>query len=69
MTINDSIESRMTVSALSAGDPCTDAAKWNPWHRNVTCGDGGFRCSVAVPIGLGRIVLPSIHFIPGSLTY
>lgn len=20
------------------GEPCTDVAKFNPWHRNVTCG-------------------------------
>jgi hypothetical protein len=28
--------------------PCS--LKWNPWHRNVTCGNGGFRCAVAAPI-------------------
>ena len=33
------------------GEPCTDVAKFNPWHRNVTCGvNGGVKCAVAVPI-------------------
>jgi hypothetical protein len=32
------------------GDPCTSEAKFNPWHRNVSCGSNGFRCSVAEPI-------------------
>ena len=29
---------------------CTAAAKFNPWHRNVSCGNGGFKCSVDQPI-------------------
>jgi len=32
------------------GEPCTASAKFNPWHRNVTCGNGGFKCSVNEPI-------------------
>jgi hypothetical protein len=32
------------------GEACTDAAKFNPWHRNVSCGNGGFKCSVDQPI-------------------
>ena len=32
------------------GEPCTDVAKFNPWHRNVTCGvNGGTKCAVAEP--------------------
>ena len=32
------------------GEPCTDTVKFNPWHRNVTCGNGGVKCAVAEPI-------------------
>eukprot|EP00037_Helgoeca_nana_P030409 m.375513 g.375513 ORF g.375513 m.375513 type:complete len:174 (-) comp28183_c3_seq11:110-631(-) len=32
------------------GEPCTDVAKYNPWHRDVACGNGGFQCDVSDPI-------------------
>eukprot|EP01043_Picozoa_sp_COSAG02_P055582 COSAG02_NODE_6467_length_3554_cov_1.593343_1_plen_145_part_00 len=32
------------------GEPCTDVVKFNPWHRNVTCGNGGLSSAVAESI-------------------
>ena len=43
---------------------CTDAAKFNPWHRNVACGNGGFACSVQRCLCLVFLLPPWLKTLP-----